>query len=114
MAATTITARKVGEVTILDIVGPLKMGDAEESFRERVREFLDGGDRKLAINLTSVPEMDSSGIGALVRTHSAAKQAGGRCRLFGAPKRVRQTLRMVRLDSVLDLVEDENTALSGF
>ncbi|MGH9863169.1 MAG: STAS domain-containing protein [Candidatus Acidiferrales bacterium] len=108
----TITVRKAGNVAILDLVGPLKMGDAEMAFRERVDELINAGTRQLAINLAGVPEMDSSGIGALVRVFSAVKTAGGKCKLFGAPKRVRQTLKMVRLDNVLELVEDEAAALA--
>jgi len=109
----TITVRKAGNVAILDLAGPLKMGDAEQAFRERVEELISAGTRQLAINLAGVPEMDSSGIGALVRVFSATKTAGGKCKLFAAPKRVRQTLKMVRLDNVLELVEDEAAALAS-
>lgn len=109
-----IRIRTKGNVSILDLNGPLKLGEAEQAFRQHVQELLSSGTKNLAVNLTGVPEMDSSGIGALVRTFSSVKQQGGKCRFFGAPKRVLQTLKMVRLDSVLDLVEDEATALEGF
>lgn len=110
----TITVRKAGNATILELKGPLKMGEAEQAFSDQVQDLLNAGTRNLAINLAGVPEMDSSGIGALVRAFSAAKAAGGKCKLFSAPKRVKQTLKMVRLDSVLEVVEDEATALAGF
>lgn len=110
----TINVRKAGKATILDLSGPLKMGDAEQAFREQVEQLMGTGAKHLAVNLAGVPEMDSSGIGALVRAFSAVKQAGGKCKFFAAPKRVKQTLRMVRLDTVLDLAEDEASALAGF
>lgn len=110
----TITVRKAGNATILELKGPLKMGDAEQAFRDQVDDLLKAGTRNLAINLAGVPEMDSSGIGALVRAFGAAKAAGGKCKFFSAPKRVRQTLKMVRLDNVLEVVEDEATALADF
>lgn len=108
-----IKVRKAGKATILDLDGPLKMGEAVEAFRDQVEELITSGAKTLAINLAGVPEMDSSGIGALVRAFSALKQAGGKCKMFAAPKRVKQTLKMVRLDTVLDLAEDEATALAG-
>lgn len=111
--AVNIRVRKVGNATILDVHGALKMGDAEQAFRDSVQEVLAGGTKHLAVNLAGVPELDSSGIGALVRAYSSTKHAGGKCRLFGAPKRVRQTLKMVRLDTVLELVDDEDAALAG-
>jgi hypothetical protein len=33
---------------------------------------------------------------------------------FGATKRVLQLLKMVRLDTVLELADDEESALAGF
>ena len=110
----TITVRKTGNAVILDLAGPLKMGDAEQAFRDQVDELLRTGTRNLAVNLAGVPEMDSSGIGALVRAFSAAKQAGGKCKYFSAPKRVKQTIKMVRLENVLEVVEDEAAALASF
>jgi len=109
-----IKVRKAGKATILDLSGPLKMGEAVEAFREQVEELMGGGAKNIAINLAGVPEMDSSGIGALVRAFSTLKQGGGKCKFFAPPKRVKQTLKMVRLDTVLDLAEDEQTALAGF
>lgn len=109
-----IRIRPKGNVSILDLTGPLKLGEPEQAFRQQVEELLSGGTKNLAVNLAGVPEMDSSGIGALVRAFNTVRQQGGKCRFFGAPKRVLQTLKMVRLDSVLDLVEDEATALEGF
>ncbi|MFQ5776821.1 MAG: STAS domain-containing protein [Terriglobia bacterium] len=109
-----ITTRKMEKATILDLKGPFKMGKAEQAFRDSVQKLLESGSTHLAVNLAGVPEMDSSGLGALVRAYSAAKQAGGKCTFFAAPKRVRLTLRMVRLDNILELVEDEAAALAGF
>ncbi|MBI4467397.1 MAG: STAS domain-containing protein, partial [Acidobacteria bacterium] len=108
----TINLRKTGKATILDLAGPLKMGEAVEAFREKVEELMESGTKNLAINLAGVPEMDSSGIGALVRAFSAIKQGGGKCKFFAPPKRVKQTLKMVRLDTVLDLAENEEAALA--
>ncbi len=108
-----IKVRKTGTAAIIDIMGALKMGEPEQTFREQVTQLLEGGTKNLAVNLAGVPEMDSSGIGALVRGYTSVKHAGGKCRFFGASKRIKQTLRMVRLDSVLELVEDETAALAG-
>lgn len=107
-----IKVRKTGSAAILELKGALKMGEAEQAFKEQVTQLMESGTRNLAINLADVPELDSSGIGALVRAYTSVKNAGGKCRFFNATKRIKQTLRMVRLDSVLDLVEDEAAALA--
>lgn len=108
-----IKRRNSEKAAIFDLKGPLKMGDPVDQFREAVQEALDGGAKNLAINLAHVPEMDSSGMGVLVRVFTAVSRQGGKCRFFGAPKKTLQFLKMVRLDTVLELVEDEAAALRG-
>jgi len=107
-----ISIRKAGPATILDLEGPLKLGDAEEAYRHQFQQLVDSGTTSFAVNLAGVTELDSSGIGALVRSFTAVKRAGGKCTFYSPSKRVMMLLKMVRLDSVLDLAEDEATALT--
>lgn len=107
-----IKIRKAGPATILDLEGPLKLGKDEEGFRTQIQQLIDSGSTHVAINLGGVTDLDSSGIGSLVRTFTNLKRAGGKCTYFAASKRVLMLLKMVRLDSVLDLAEDEATALT--
>ena len=107
-----ITIRKAGPATILDLSGPLKLGGAEDLFRKRIRELLNAGATHLAVNLSGVTNIDSSGIGALVHAYTSIKRSGGKCTFFSPCKLVLTLLKMVRLDNVLDLAEDEATALA--
>jgi anti-sigma B factor antagonist len=107
-----IAVRKAGTITILNLTGALKLGESEQEFRQQIQKLMDEGTKQIAINLAGVPEMDSSGVGALVRTFTQVKKSGGRCTFFAPTKRVMQLLKMVRLDTVLDIAEDEATALS--
>jgi len=107
-----IKTRKAGQAIILDLDGPLKLGEAEEAFRSQVQQLIDEGSSRVAVNLAGVTELDSSGIGALVRAFTTLKRAGGKCTFYAPSKRVQMLLKMVRLDSVLDISEDEATALT--
>jgi anti-sigma B factor antagonist len=107
-----ISIRKAGQATILDLEGPLKLGEAEEVFRNQMQQLMDAGSTHVAVNLSGVTELDSSGIGALVRSFTALKRSGGKCTFFAANKRVLMLLKMVRLDTILDLAEDEAAALT--
>jgi anti-sigma B factor antagonist len=111
-APLNISIRKAGRATILDLDGPLKLGDAEESFRNQVQQLIDAGSTHVAVNMAGVTELDSSGIGALVRSFTSLKRAGGKCTFYAPSKRVMMLLKMVRLDTILDLAEDEATALA--
>ena len=107
-----IAIRKAGQATILDLTGPLKLGESEEKFRNEVQHLLDGGCKHAAVNLAGVTDLDSSGIGALVRMFANFKRSGGKCTFFAPSKRVLMLLKMVRLDTMLDVVEDEAAALT--
>lgn len=107
-----IRTRKVGETTILDLNGPLMVGESELEFRQKLKQLLDDGTRRIAINLAGVPEMDSWGLGSLVRHCTQVRKAGGRCIFFAPIPRVLQLLKTANLDAVLDIVETEADALS--
>jgi len=106
--------RKAGSAHVVDLQGSITIGAPVEEFMAVCNELLASSTRNLAVNLSDVPRIDSSGIGAFVRAHTTALKAGGKCRFFAASKLVIQTLRMVRLDTVLDLAEDEASALARF
>jgi anti-anti-sigma factor len=108
-----VTVRKIGNVTILDLKGPLRIGEGEQKFREQVKSLVDSGEKNFAVNLAGVPMLDSSGIGTFVRTHKMLKEIGGKFTLFAPTKMVRQTLKMVGLDRFFGLYEDENSALAS-
>jgi anti-anti-sigma factor len=106
--------RKAGSDYVVDLQGPLTIGAPAEDFVAILNELLANGAKSLAVNLAGVPRIDSSGIGAFVRAHTTFLKAGGKCRFFAASNLVMQTLRMVRLETVLDLAEDEASALAKF
>ena len=110
----TIFVRNVSNACILDLIGPLGTGEPLQIFRAQINELLDGAARNFAINITKVPYMDSSGIGALVGAHTSIETIGGKCKLFGVMPRVRRLLELVHLDTVLELFDDEASALASF
>lgn len=109
-----VHVRRIENGAVLQLRGALKLGQGEQDFRQAVQELFEEGIKSFAINLSHVPEMDSSGIGALVRVHTSARREGGKVRYFGATKKVQQSLKMVRLDTVLALFDNEESALADF
>jgi anti-sigma B factor antagonist len=109
-----INTRQAGRITILDLDGPLRLGPAEDVFRSQAEQFILAGSTLLAVNLARVSDLDSSGVGALVRVFTLARRAGGRCVFFSPSARVLMVLKMVRMDTILQICEDEATALTSF
>ena len=70
----TIGERLVGDVMVLDITGDMTLDKGYRSVKTRVGELLDAGHRRLLLNVSQVPYMDSSAIGEMA---SALSLCGG-------------------------------------
>jgi anti-sigma B factor antagonist len=112
--ALSLRIRNVKNVAILDLTGRLIMGEAEMSLRSAVHGLVDGGTKNLALNLAEVKYIDSSGIGSLASIWTTSKKAGANCKLYAVPKKVMLVLKISRLDTVVQVLEDEATVVSSF
>ena len=46
-----MTTRQVGDVTVIDAVGRITLGDGASTFRDTIRNLAAGGQKKLLLNL---------------------------------------------------------------
>jgi anti-sigma B factor antagonist len=109
-----VVERKVRNVCVIDLMGPLVRELPVLALRDQIQELLDHGARNFAINLAEVPYADSYGLGGLAATLNLVQEAGGRIKFFAARERLVRTLQRLRLDTILELFEDEASALSSF
>ena len=72
-----IAKREVDHVTIVDLDGRIVLGDETEQLRSAVRELIAKGKKKIILNLAGVDYIDSSGVGELVASFTAVRNAGG-------------------------------------
>ena len=109
-----IQKRKKGDVVILDILGDLTLGDPEQTFREVVSELVERKQTFVVVNLEGVEFVDSSGVGALIKSHTTLAKRGGRLKLLKPGKHIRQTLKITGLLGVLEVCDEESEALAAF
>ena len=109
-----IEVRKVDDVIIVDFRGRLVAGPGEELLREIMNELLAEGWKKILLNLSEVPRIDSAGIGELVASVKLAKRFGSACKVWLAGGRVRDVLELSQILPALDVYDDEQSALTSF
>ena len=109
----TIETRKHGNLTILELQGPLTIGQGDAQLRDAVRAAIQAGDRLFVFDLRGVRWIDSGGIGELVACHKRAREKGGMIKLVMNPKG-RQILMVPQVHRVFDLFDDLESALSSF
>jgi anti-sigma B factor antagonist len=109
-----INDRQVGDVTILDIDGNLRIGEGSAVLHKAIRRLLEEGQNRILLNLAHVTYIDSSGLGELVAAHVATSKSGGEIKLLHLTRRVRELMTITKLLTVFEAYEDEATALDSF
>lgn len=109
-----ITVRRISEVQIIQLRGPIRLGDAVDTFRRALDDAFAAGDVRLVINYADVPMIDSSAIGVLMKALTSAKQKGGDLRLVNPSKFVTQTLRLIGVLNLFSIFENEDQAVASF
>ena len=109
-----LTTRQVGDVTVVDAVGRITLGEGASIFRDSIRDLASGGKKKLLLNLAEVSYIDSSGIGEMVSGFTTVTNAGGQVKLLNLTKRVKDLLQITKLYTVFEVFEDEAAAVRSF
>ena len=95
--------------TIVDVVGQIDLGSSP-ALRKTLLDSL-SGTKSVAINLSAVKYIDSSGIASLVEVLREARNSNKRLVLFGLTGAVLQVLQLTRLTGVFEICETEEQAL---
>lgn len=109
-----ITTRNVGDVSILDISGKITIGEGSVVLRERVRQLLEEGARKLLLNFGDVNYVDSSGIGELVSSYTTCNARGASLKLVNLTKKVQDLLVITKLITIFEIYDNEDEAVASF
>lgn len=109
-----ITDRQIEGITILDLHGRLVAGDESSDLNDRLAAMLSEGKRNVILNLQHVSFIDSTGLGAMVRSHSTFEKAGGSIKLLHASKRHAELLVLTKLSTVFQVFDDEQAAIDSF
>jgi anti-sigma B factor antagonist len=109
-----LTTRQVGDVSVMDAVGRITLGEGSSVFREALRELVTKGQKKVLLNLADVSYIDSSGIGELVSGFTTVTNQGGQLKLLNLNKRVQDLLQITKLYTVFEVFEDEAAAVRSF
>lgn len=68
-------------------------------------------DKQVLLNLEAVKHIDSTGVEWLLASHKQFQETGGRLVLHSATPTVSQLLKMMRMHLVLNLANDEKSAM---
>lgn len=109
-----INERRVGDVTILDLKGRLRVGGNMVALHKSIRCLVLEKKILILLNLTGVTFIDSCGLGELVASQVSVENKGGEIKLVGLTAALRELLTVTRLLTVFNAYENEAHAIQDF
>jgi anti-anti-sigma factor len=103
-----------GDVTVVRVQEAKLTYPVLSSFFSEVQQRVEGGVRKILIDLEAVGYLDSASIGCLMDIHRLLQEKGGALRLSGLQARVETMISMTGVHKIVPLHRDEEEALAGF
>ncbi len=109
-----ISIREDGRVSIVSLAGDLVIGEAEAGFKRSVTRLIEEGKVNILIDCSALGLVDSTGLGALVRTLTTTQKEGGQTKLLTPGPNLKKLLEMTQLDSVFEIHQGLEEAVSSF
>ena len=107
-----ITARFADDTAIVSLSGKFLAGSDGPYLRQKIKDFIDAGTRKLIIDFADVPYIDSTGLGFLAGARVTAQNAGTRMVLANLNQHVQKILDDVKLSQFFVIAPDEAAAMA--
>ena len=104
--------RQVGDVTVITCRGRIVLGDEADALLKQIDDLLPMNSRIL-LHLGEVEFIDSGGLGLLVRYLTRVQNAAGQLSICAMSLKVREVLRVTRLDGVLEPYYVEADAIAS-
>jgi len=105
-----VTTRRLGKMAIIDVSGDIDMAHSPQMRTVLLQELKVLKTPRLALNLTAVRYIDSSGIASLIEGLKAARDAKARFILFGLNTTVREVMQLSKLVTIFEIVDNEAQA----
>jgi len=109
-----INERRMGNVTVLDLKGRVRIGGGTVSLHKSIRCLVAEGKTEILLNLAGVTHIDSSGLGELISSHVTVNDKGGQIKLINLTESLRELMIITKLLTVFDVYDDEPEALLSF
>lgn len=101
-------------VTVLTLAGRVTLGDESNEMRNKIKEILAQGKKRLVLDLGGVSYIDSAGLGTLVAAYTSARNSGGDIRLANVTQKFDDLLNITKLVTVFSAYKSVEDAVQSF
>jgi anti-sigma B factor antagonist len=112
--ALRVDTKESNGVTVLTLAGRITLGDESNQMRNKIKEILGQGKKKLVLDLGGVSYIDSSGLGTLVAAYTSARNRGADIKLANVTERLDELLSITKLVTVFSVYKSLEEAVKSF
>jgi len=109
-----VTTTNVNGISVVSVSEAKLTYPLLTDFVTAVTSLIEGGNKRILINLENVSYVDSATIGCLMDLYRQASAAGGSLKLAGVQKRVETMLTMTGAHNFLEVHADQASAVASF
>ncbi len=102
-----------GGIVLFEIEGNIVGGPDAMSLNDEVHKLVNKGMRKFVIDVKSVEHINSSGLGILIASLNAVRQAGGNLRIANASAKVLELLKITKLNQIFESYSSVDEAVKS-
>ena len=108
-----LIVEKAGEVTLVEIVSENLDASNERVFKQDMSPVLES-DLRVALDLSQLQFVDSSGLGAILACLRRVNARGGDLKLYGMTRPVRALFELVRMHRVFEIYNSRDEVVESF
>jgi anti-sigma B factor antagonist len=107
----SIQVRHIDHIAIIELSGRLSV--LETPLKQVVEALLERGDQYFIVNLAKLSYLDNSGLGQLCSMYTVARENGGDMKLLKPTPRIKELLKVTKLDTIFESFEREADAIGS-
>jgi anti-sigma B factor antagonist len=105
---------EVGGISVVALDGRIVLGEESQALRQRLKNLIAEGSKKIILNMDNIKYIDSAGLGILVAAHVCAKLQGASLILSNLGTKFQEILQITKLVTVFQVFNTEAAAVASF
>ena len=109
-----IKKETIDDVAVLILKGKLMGGPETSAIHETVKELVEGGTKKVVLDLTKVTWLNSTGLGMIMASSTTLGNVDGELKIAGLKDKAKGLFAIAKLDTVFKIYGTAERAAADF
>jgi anti-sigma B factor antagonist len=109
-----LSAKETNGVIVITLEGSVMGGPDAAELNNELHKLVDKKKKNIVLDLSTVKNMNSSGLSMMISAMTMLKNAGGKLKIASASEKIQNLLSITKLASVFELYPTVKKALGSF